>query len=85
MFLHLGDNWQVAAEKIVAIVKYDPKRQTVNKKIVEVAQQDGKMVNIAPEKVKTMVVADGMIYLSGIAPLTLMRRSTVKIDSPGIR
>ena len=81
MYLHLGQTTVVATASIVGV--FDLDNSTVSKHtraFLTKAQKEGRVVNVSMELPKSFVVCKergGLtIYLSQIAPSTLLRRAS---------
>ena len=81
MYLHLGQTTVVATASIVGV--FDLDNSTVSKHtraFLTKAQKEGRVVNVSMELPKSFVVCkergDLTVYLSQIAPSTLLRRAS---------
>ncbi|MGI6422137.1 MAG: extracellular matrix regulator RemB [Syntrophomonadaceae bacterium] len=76
MYVHLGNNFIIAGEKIIAVLNYAAPVSEDVKEIVEIAELEKKMVNISNNgKEKAVVVCDDRVYLSPISSVTLLKRA----------
>jgi regulator of extracellular matrix RemA (YlzA/DUF370 family) len=67
MYVHLGNNFIIAGEKIIAVLNYAAPVSEDVKEIVEIAELEKKMVNISNNgKEKAVVVCDESIPVSYI-------------------
>jgi regulator of extracellular matrix RemA (YlzA/DUF370 family) len=65
MYVHLGNNFIIAGEKIIAVLNYAAPVSEDVKEIVEIAELEKKMVNISNNgKEKAVVVCDDRVYLA---------------------
>lgn len=85
MYLHLGQNTVVRTDKIVGV--FDMDNSTVSKhtkKFLAKAQKENRVVNVSMELPKSFVVCEEAgkqtVYISQIAPSTLLRRAKGIID-----
>ena len=81
MYLHLGQTTVVATSSILGV--FDLDNSTVSKHtraFLTKAQKEGRVINVSMELPKSFVVCrerEGLkIYLSQIAPSTLLRRAS---------
>ncbi len=76
MYVHLGNNYIISGEKIVAFLNYQPPVSDDLKEIVEIARLEKKLINISDiGKEKAVVVCDDKVYLSPISSVTLYKRA----------
>lgn len=80
MYLHLGQDTVVRTDRIIGV--FDMDNSTVSKhtrRFLARAQKEGRVVNVSMELPKSFVVCekDGgeTVYLSQMAPATLLRRA----------
>jgi regulator of extracellular matrix RemA (YlzA/DUF370 family) len=84
MYVHLGNNFIIAGEKIIAVLNYAAPVSEDVKEIVEIAELEKKMVNISNNgKEKAVVVCDDRVYLSPISSVTLLKRAFHGFLPPG--
>ncbi|MBF7081368.1 DUF370 domain-containing protein [Desulfallas sp. Bu1-1] len=76
MFLHLGGDVIVPKKDIIAILDIRSKSSAVTKEFLEIASDEGFIVNISkPGNEKTYVITNNEIYLSPISCTTLKKRA----------
>ena len=80
MYLHLGQNVVVPKASVIGV--FDMDNTTSSKwtvKFLNDAQKDGRLINISDDIPKSFIVCrDGdreIVYLSQLAPSTLLKRS----------
>lgn len=80
MYLHLGQNTVVRTDRIIGV--FDMDNSTISKhtkKFLALAQKEGRVVNVSMELPKSFVVCEEAgkptVYISQIAPSTLLRRA----------
>jgi len=77
MFLHLGNDFLLSSEEIIAIVNLD-NSQTLDrstKDIIELGAAERRLVRIAGAgKEKSLIITDDKVYLSPISSITLQKR-----------
>ncbi len=80
MYLHLGQNTVVRTDSIIGI--FDMDHSTVSKhtrSFLAKAQKEDRVVNVSMELPKSFVVCEKtgkqIVYISQIAPSTLLRRA----------
>lgn len=88
MYLHLGKNTVVTQNSIVAIFDLDNTTSSnITRDYLSRAEKEGKVVNVSEELPKSFVVCrqDGeqRVYLSQMAPSTLLRRADGMGFDPG--
>ncbi len=83
MYLHLGQNIVVRTDEILGV--FDLDNSTVSKhtkKFLRIAQKEKRVVNVSMELPKSFIVCEKngkrIIYISQIAPSTLLRRARGK-------
>lgn len=75
MYVHLGNNYIISAQDIIAIVNIEPPISEDLEDIMEIAINDKKMIYVAEgEKKKSMIICDDNVYISPISSTTLYRR-----------
>ena len=75
MYVHLGNNFIIAGEKIIAVLNYSTgfRRCEGDSRDCRIGK---KMVNISNNgKEKAVVVCDDRVYLSPISSVTLLKRA----------
>ncbi|NLO22171.1 MAG: DUF370 domain-containing protein [Syntrophomonadaceae bacterium] len=76
MYVHLGNNFIIAGEKIIAVLNYGAPVSPDLQEIVEIARLENKLSNISNNgKEKAVVVCDDRVYLSPISSTTLFKRA----------
>jgi regulator of extracellular matrix RemA (YlzA/DUF370 family) len=76
MFIHLGNNYIIPAEKIIAVLKYEGNISEDLQEIIDIARIERKLINIGKKgKEKTVVMCDDNVYLSPISSMTLFKRA----------
>jgi len=78
MFLHLGSNFMVHKEKIIAILDLDTARTSqISRNFINNIMKSGLVQNIAENgKEKSLIISDKEYYLSPISSSTLLKRSS---------
>ncbi|MEQ8173893.1 MAG: extracellular matrix/biofilm biosynthesis regulator RemA family protein [Syntrophomonadaceae bacterium] len=75
MYIHLGNNYIISAQDVVAILNMNTNLSEDLMDIIELARLDKKLVNISEEgKEKALVVCKDKVYLSPISSVTLFKR-----------
>lgn len=82
MYLHLGQNYVIKTEEIIGI--FDIENTSVSKNTVNflnLKEKNKKIINTATDIPKSFVVVlkkgDILVYLSGLAPATLIKRTNL--------
>ncbi|MGR6837257.1 extracellular matrix regulator RemB [Syntrophomonas erecta] len=76
MYIHLGNNYIISSNDIIAILNIEPPVSEDIKDIIEIAKNDKKIINISEkDKQKALVICDDYVYLSPISSTTLHKRS----------
>ncbi len=77
MFLHLGSNYMVHKEKVIAILDLETAGSSqISRHFINNIMKSGKVLNISEEgKEKSFVLSDNGYYLSPISSSTLLKRS----------
>ncbi len=76
MYVHLGNNYIISGEKIVAVLNYQNPVSTDLQDIVDIARLENKLINISDKgKEKAVIVCDDKVYLSPISSITLYKRA----------
>ena len=74
MFLHIGGDYSVAFQDVLSIHDYEKSlKSAVNRKFIE--KNKDKIVNLAGDEPKTLVVTKDKMYLSAISAVTLKIRA----------
>ncbi len=81
MTLHLGGNTIVPIKDIIAIIDVEIiKDSVVNREFIQVAKDEGFIVDVSKEEAKSLVLTESgkntVIYMSPISSTTLLKRST---------
>jgi len=76
MYIHLGSNFIIPSEKVIAILNiYHPLSEDLLD-IIETAKLDRNLVYIGEEgKEKTLIICSDKVYLSPISSTTLYKRA----------
>lgn len=82
MYLHLGQNYVIKTEEIIGI--FDIENTSVSKntvKFLNLKEKNKKIINTATDIPKSFVVVrkkeDIFVYLSGLAPSTIIKRANI--------
>lgn len=77
MFIHLGGDFIVPKEEVIAIVNTQLMKKTeVNREFMELAENDGFITPITDKSnAKSVIITSKKIYLSPISSVTLKKRS----------
>ncbi len=76
MYVHLGNNYIISGEKIVAVLNYQKPVSADLQEIVDIARLENKLINISDNgKEKAVIVCDDKIFLSPISSTTLYKRA----------
>ncbi len=76
MYVHLGNNYIISGEKIVAVLNYQSPVSADLREIVDIARLENKLINISDSgKEKAVIVCDDKVYLSPISSITLYKRA----------
>lgn len=80
MILHLGGDVVIPTKDIIAIFDLETAEMSeINKEFLEIAKDEGFIVNISDEMPKTFVLAQSdkktVMYMSPISSSTLLKRS----------
>lgn len=77
MYLHLGNNYIISSQNIIAILNLNPPLNEDIKDIMEIARSERKLVNISEKgKNKALILCDDKVYLSPISSNTLYKRAS---------
>jgi len=75
MYIHLGNNYIISAQDVVAILNMNTNLSEDLMDIMELARLDKKLINISEKgKEKSLVVCKDRVYLSPISSVTLYKR-----------
>lgn len=74
MFLHLGQGHTIPIKEIVMIGNLNNKTSKSTKEFLEIAQEEGFVVDYSSAKPKSFILTDETIYLSLITARTLLKR-----------
>jgi len=76
MFIHLGSDYMIPSDKILAIINIDSYINVSLKEIIELGATEKKLHAICTrERAKSLVITSDKIYLSPISSVTLYKRS----------
>ena len=76
LFIHLGDNVLVPLKEIIAIIDAKMEQSTESmKEFLQISDEEGFVVAIDEDEVKSYVVTTKKVYYSPISSLTLKKRS----------
>lgn len=76
MYIHLGNNYIISADKVIAVLNYEKPISKDLEEIVEIARIEKKLINISEKgKEKAVIVCDQNVYLSPISSTTLFKRA----------
>lgn len=86
MFIHLGDDIVIRSKDVIAIL--DSQLLSAGGTIHEVLEgqkRNNKIIEVAEDNVKSIVITTGNIYLSPLSSVTLKRRSQMisELDAVG--
>ncbi|MGB4019040.1 MAG: DUF370 domain-containing protein [Syntrophomonadaceae bacterium] len=77
MYIHLGNNYIISTQNIIAIINLNPPLNEDIKDIMEIARSERKLVNISEKgKNKALILCDDRVYLSPISSNTLYKRAS---------
>ncbi|ADI00812.1 MAG TPA: DUF370 domain-containing protein [Syntrophothermus lipocalidus] len=75
MYMHLGDDYTVFLNEVIAIVNIDGLIDRSVKDIIDLAQAEKKLCRIGEKgKEKSLIITEQYVYLSPISSLTLFKR-----------
>jgi regulator of extracellular matrix RemA (YlzA/DUF370 family) len=78
VYIHLGNNYIIYSQNIIAILNLDPPIAEDIQDIMEIARSEKKLVNISEKgKDKSLVICDDKVYLSPISSHTLYKRAAL--------
>lgn len=78
MYIHLGNNYIISSQKIIAILNLEPPLAEDIQDILEIARSEKKLVPISEKgKDKSLVLCDDKVYLSPISSTTLYKRASL--------
>jgi regulator of extracellular matrix RemA (YlzA/DUF370 family) len=78
VYIHLGNNYIIYSQNIIAILNLDPPIAEDIQDIMEIARSEKKLVNISEKgKDKSLVICDDKVYLSPISSHTLFKRAAL--------
>ncbi|PRO64336.1 extracellular matrix regulator RemB [Alkalicoccus urumqiensis] len=76
MFIHLGGDMVLKAERIVAILDHMSEKDSPENQAFMQANRDGKKTQkVTEDPPKSMVITEDTVYLSPISSYTLKRRA----------
>jgi regulator of extracellular matrix RemA (YlzA/DUF370 family) len=77
VYIHLGNNYIISTQNIIAIINLNPPLNEDIKDIMEIARSERKLVNISEKgKNKALILCDDRAYLSPISSNTLYKRAS---------
>jgi regulator of extracellular matrix RemA (YlzA/DUF370 family) len=77
VYIHLGNNYIISTQNIIAIINLNPPLNEDIKDIMEIARSERKLVNISEKgKNKALILCDDRVYLSPISSNTLYKRAS---------
>jgi len=77
VYIHLGNNYIISSQNIIAILNLEPPLADDIQDIVEIARAEKKLVPISEKgKDKSLVLCDDKVYLSPISSTTLYKRAS---------
>jgi len=75
VFIHLGEDYTIFLDKVIAVINIEGPLDRSVKDIIDLAQVEKKLVRIGDQgREKSLVITDDQVYLSPISSLTLFRR-----------
>lgn len=76
MYIHLGNNYIISAQSIIAILNIEPPFSEDVEDIIHVALDKRNLINVSENgKEKALVICDDNVYISPISSTTLYKRS----------
>ncbi|HHV15375.1 MAG TPA: DUF370 domain-containing protein [Gelria sp.] len=76
MYIHLGNNYIISSQNLIAILNIEPPLSEDLIDIIDTAKLDKKLINISKKgKEKALIVCDNKVYLSPISSTTLYKRA----------
>jgi regulator of extracellular matrix RemA (YlzA/DUF370 family) len=76
MYIHLGNNFIISPERVIAILNIEPPISDDLIDIIDTARLDRKLVYISEKgKEKALIVCNDKVYLSPISSTTLYKRT----------
>lgn len=76
MYVHLGNNYIIPANKIIAILSIEPPISSDIEDIIDIARNDRKLINISNnDKQKALIICDDNVFISPISSNTLYKRA----------
>lgn len=77
MYIHLGNNYIISSQNIIAILNLEPPLTEDIQDIMEIARSEKKLVSISEKgKEKSLILCDDKVYLSPISSTTLHKRAS---------
>lgn len=75
MFLHLGSDLVIPLRSVIAITDYKTNKFVINRKFINHAREQKKIIDISEGHPKSVVVTDRHLYFSAISSVTLKKRA----------
>lgn len=76
MYIHLGNNYVISAESIIAIINIESSLLEDMEDIIQIAVENKNLVRISEkDKEKSLIICNDNIYISPISSMTLYKRS----------
>ena len=75
MFLHLGGDVIVRVKDVVAIIDLETADAPASKEYLQIAKDEGFLVDVSEGSPKSFVTTDQKVYLSPISSVTLKKRT----------
>lgn len=80
MYIHLGNNYIISSQNIIAILNLESPMSEDIQDIVEMARAEKRLVPISEKgKDKSLVLCDDKVYLSPISSTTLYKRAALYV------
>jgi len=78
MFLHLGSNYMIPKDKVIAILDIETTASsTISRNFLNNILKGNKTYKISEDgKEKSVIICDDSVYLSPISSVTLLKRSS---------
>jgi len=81
VYIHLGNNYIISSQNIIAILSLEPPLAEDIQDIMEIARAEKKLVPISEKgKDKSLVLCDDKVYLSPISSTTLYKRASLFVQ-----
>lgn len=76
MFVHLGSDFMINTDQIIAIINIDEIMNNSIKDIIDIGVIEKKVYQIGPkDKAKSLIITTDKIFLSPISSTTLLKRA----------